>query len=138
LNTLDLDSQLTHFFHPDELEVVLSEILYLPFFLRKGDISTPRQIIDYGLMDSAQIMGRLAQIIETKPVFDKNCGVCKPLLLSELRNDVTNLEKKIGDWISTSNCYAVIGPTRQVAFSAAMYLIEEGLTVMFYSTGLHC
>lgn len=133
LSEIEFGSSLSSYFHPDELEVILSEIFYLPCFLRHGDICTVSDIAKYGFMEPSQILARMVKIFRQKPAFDESRGEELTIDLIDLLQHRAHLSSRILEFKSSEKSYCLTAPSRMQAFSAAMYLIEEGIKVKSYA-----
>jgi hypothetical protein len=131
------NTELIHLFKPHELHVILTEVFCLPFFLHPSQILTSNDIALYLDASKEAILFRLNGILSVKPEWraltSKYIVDVEQMNLDDLLKNKPACEKLIESLLKSDSKVALHGRQLAQTFSAAMYLIEEGVKVNFYS-----
>ena len=131
------NTELIHLFKPHELHVILTEVFCLPFFLNSSQILTSNDIALYSNASKESILFRLNGILSVKPEWraltSKYSADVVQMNLDDLLKNKPACEKWIKSLVKNDSHVALQGRRLAQTFSAAMYLIEEGVKVDFYS-----
>lgn len=141
--TLDLKSKITLisdlgvFFKSHELDVILTEVFCLPFFLRPTMILTAKDIAQFSGFKEEVILTRLNAILAIKPeciLDDKvvNYASFFQLKLDEVQKKWSTRGEMVKTLLKNDGEVILLGGSLPQAFSVAMYLVEEGLKVRAY------
>ena len=131
------NTELIHLFKPHELHVILTEVFCLPFFLRPSQILTSNDIALYSSASIESILFRLNGILSVKhewrALTSKYSADVVKMNLDDLLKNKPACETWIKRLVKSDSHVALQGRQLAQTFSAAMYLIEEGVKVNFYS-----
>ena len=131
------NTELIHIFKPHELHVILTEVFCLPFFLYPSQILTSNDIALYSNASKESILFRLKGIFSVMPEWSASTTKYSAAVVQVNLDDLLKNKPACETWIKNivKDDSNVVLHGRQLAqtFSAAMYLIEEGARVNFYS-----
>lgn len=123
-----------------ELQVILTEVFYLPRFLWDRQINSPEDICHHVSMPKEKVLERLRQIYSRRPLF---LGVQSPETLlsddqaryiaaAELIEPGPRRDHLVQDLLMCKVPLIIFGENPSQVFSSAMYLAEEGAAVSSY------
>jgi hypothetical protein len=141
--TLDLTSDITLtsdlnvFFKSHELDVILTEVFCLPFFLRPTMILTAKDIAPNSSFKEEFILARLNAIRAVKPkcvLDDKDVSYASlfQLKLDDVQKNWSTRAEMVKGLLKSDDEVILLGGSLPQTFSVAMYLVEEGIKVRAY------
>jgi hypothetical protein len=136
-SNITLTSDLNVFFKSHELDVILTEVFCLPFFLRPTMILTAKDIAPNSSFKEEFILARLNAILAIKPeciLDDKvvSYASCFQLKLDNVQKNWSNRGEMVKGLLKSDDEVILLGGSLPQTFSAAMYLVEEGIKVRAY------
>jgi len=137
---INANTDLSLLFSDVELQVILTEVFYLPQFLWEREIKAPEDICHHLTVPMEKVLDRLGQIYNHRPLFlgVLSRDVCQDRVqarcihFTEMAELGPRRDKLVEDLLGSKVPLIVFGENPSQVFSAAMYLAEEGAPVSSY------
>jgi hypothetical protein len=137
---INANTDLSLLFSDIEIQVILTEVFYLPQFLWEREIKAPEDICHHLIMPMEKVLNRLQQIYAHRLLFlgilsrdvceDRYQARC--IHFAEVSEPGQERDQLVGDLLESKVPLIVFGENPCQVFSTAMYLVEEGAPVSSY------